>query len=123
MRGLEPRQEALAAAGVDKSVRVWAADRDGGKLVHAVFAHEKPVWRLAYASNGAALFSAGEDKIIKSWDAAKMAETKVFEAQPDTILDLAAAPDGKQLAVGRFDGTLVAARFHDRQGHQPATPR
>ena len=36
-------------AGVDKSVRVWAADKDGGKLVHSVFAHEKPVWRLAYS--------------------------------------------------------------------------
>ena len=102
-----PDKKHLAAAGVDKSVRVWVADKEGGKLVHAVFAHEKPVWRLAYSSDGATLFTAGEDRIIKSWDAAKMMEKKVFNAQPDAVLDFAVGPGGKQLAVARFDGALV----------------
>ena len=50
-----PDKKHLAAAGVDKSVRVWAADADGGKLVNTAFAHEKPVWRLAYTSDGKTL--------------------------------------------------------------------
>jgi WD40 repeat protein len=99
-----PDKTHLAAAGVDKSIRVWKADRDGAKLVHAVFAHEKPVWRIGYSRDGNTLFSAGEDRIVKSWNAAKMVETQVFPALQDTILDFALSPDGKQFAVGRFDG-------------------
>jgi WD40 repeat protein len=99
-----PDKRHLAAAGVDKSIRVWAADRDGAKLVHAVFAHEKPVWRLGYSRDGQTLFSVGEDRIVKSWTAAKMVEAKVYAAMPDTILDFALAPDGKTFAVCRYDG-------------------
>ena len=102
-----PDKKHLAAAGVDKSVRVWAADADGGKLVAAAFAHEKPVWRLAYSPDGALLYSAGEDKIVKAWNAAKLTEAKVYDAQPDTILDFALRPDGKQFALARFDGAGV----------------
>jgi WD40 repeat protein len=99
-----PDGKHLAAAGADKSIRIWEANRDGGKLVHSVFAHEKSVWRIGYTADGKTLYSAGEDRVIKAWDAAKMVETKVFPAQPDTILDFAVRRDGKQLAVGLFDG-------------------
>lgn len=99
-----PDKKHLAAGGVDKSIRVWAADKDGGKLVHSVFAHEQAVWRLAYAPDGKSLFSVGEDRVVKRWDAGKMAETKVFPAMPDAILDFALTPDGKRFAVARFDG-------------------
>jgi WD40 repeat protein len=102
-----PDKKHLAAAGVDRSLRVWEADRDGGKLVVSAFAHEKPVWRLAYTTDGKTLYTAGEDRVVKQWDAAKLAETKVYDAHPDAILDLAVRPDGKQLAVARFDGALV----------------
>jgi len=95
----------LAAGGVDKSVRVWAADRAGGKLARSVFAHEKGVWRLAYAAAGTTLVTAGEDRVVKVWDAAKLVDTRVFAAQPDAILALAVRPDGMQIAVGLFDGS------------------
>ena len=97
----------LAAAGVDKSVRVWAADADGGKLVNTAFAHEKPVWRLAYAADGKTLYTAGEDKFVKSWDALKLTELKVYDAQSDAILDFALRPDGNQFAIALFDGAGV----------------
>jgi dipeptidyl aminopeptidase/acylaminoacyl peptidase len=97
----------LAAAGVDLSIRIWAANAAGGKLIHSVYAHQKPIWRLAFSKDGQALYSAAEDRIIKVWDAGKMTETKLFSPQPDTILDLAVRPDGKQLALGRFDGVGV----------------
>jgi hypothetical protein len=102
-----PDRKHLAAAGVDRSLRVWAADADGGKLVNTAFAHERPVWRLAYTSDGKTLFSAGEDRVVKSWDAAKLTELKVFDAQPDAVLDFALRPDGKQFALARFDGVGI----------------
>jgi WD40 repeat protein len=102
-----PDGKHLAAGGVDKTVRVWEADASGGRLVHSVFAHEKPVWRLRYADGGATLYSVGEDRIIKSWVAARMTETKVYEPQPDNVLDLAVAPGGQRLAVARFDGAAI----------------
>jgi hypothetical protein len=36
-----------------------------------------------------------------------LTEAKVFDAQPDNVLDLALRSDGKQLALARFDGAGV----------------
>lgn len=115
-----PDKKHLAAAGVDKSLRVWAADADGGKLVHAAFAHEKPVWRLAYSSDAARLYSMGEDRIVKAWNTADLTEAKVYAAQPDALLDFALRPDGKQFALARFDGAgLQIDTATGKTVHQP----
>jgi WD40 repeat protein len=97
----------LAAGGVDRSIRVWQVSADGGKVVHSVFAHEAPVLRLAYTADGQTLYSLGEDRTVKSWDTARMVERKVYDRQPETALSLAVRSDGKQLALGRYDGVLV----------------
>ena len=101
-----PDGKRLAAAGIDKSIRVWEATPTAGKLVQSVFAHTEPVTRLAYSADGQSLYSIGEGKSAKRWDAAKMVEQLTFPPQPDTMLSLALRPDGKQLAVGRFDGVV-----------------
>jgi WD40 repeat protein len=101
-----PDGKRLAAAGVDKSIRVWECTPEAGKLVQSVFAHTEPVTRLAYSKDGRFLYSIGEGKSAKKWDAAKLVEKLTFPPQPDTMLSLALRPDGKQLAVGRFDGVL-----------------
>ncbi len=102
-----PDGKRLAAAGVDKSIRVWQASATGGKIVQSVFAHEKPVTRLAYAADGATLYSLGEDRAVKAWATANMAERRVYAKQPETPLALAVRADGRQLAVGRYDGAVV----------------
>ncbi|HEY8506288.1 MAG TPA: hypothetical protein VIL46_17000, partial [Gemmataceae bacterium] len=103
-----PDGKHLAAAGVDKSVRVWKAGADGGTLAHSVFAHDGAVLRLIYSGDGKTLYSAGEDRVVKVWDTARMAERRALPAQPDAVLALALRPDGKQLALGRYDGVAVA---------------
>lgn len=102
-----PDGKHLAAAGVDKSIRVWEVNREGGTVVHSVFAHEGPVNALAYSTDGKTLYSLSEDKHVKAWEAGRMLERQVYVAQSDTPLSLALRPDGKQLALGRFDGALV----------------
>jgi WD40 repeat protein len=102
-----PDKRHLAGGGVDKTLRVWEVNAENARLALSGFAHEQPLWRLAYTADGKAIYTAGEDRVIKQWDAAKLTETRVYEAQKDSILDLALRPDGKQLAVARFDGVLA----------------
>ena len=40
-------------------------------------------------------------------NAAKMVERRGYASQPESVLALAVRPDGRQLAVGRYDGALV----------------
>ena len=102
-----PDGKRLAAAGVDKSIRLWDVSAQGGKLVHAVFAHEGPVVRLAWSADSQTLYSLSEDRTAKAWDAGRMVERVVYAKQPEAPLALAVRPDQKQLAVGRYDGVLV----------------
>ena len=102
-----PGGKHLAAAGIDKSIRVWEVSATEGKLVQSVFAHEGPVTRLVHAADGTVLYSLSEDRTVKSWDASRMMERKVYPKQNDAILSLAVRPDHQQLALGRYDGALV----------------
>ena len=108
----------IAAGGADKSVRVWEADADRGKLVRSAFAHDRAVTRLAFGDGK--LFSAGEDRVVKVWDAAKLTETRVLSGRPQDVLAFAVRPDGKQVAVGRFDGVLEI--LDPATGKPTATP-
>ena len=102
-----PDGKQLAAGGVDKSIRTWEVSNGGGKLVRAVFAHEGPISRLRYGADSRTLYSLGDDRILKSWDADRLVEKRVFPAQPELALTLALRPDGKQATLGRFDGAVV----------------
>ena len=98
----------LAAAGVDQSIRVWQVSRRGRSRS---FIPSSPTKRrssqLAYTTDGKTLYSLGEDRTVKAWDTERMVERKVYDRQPETALRLALRPDGKQLALGRYDGVLV----------------
>src|SRR5262249_23439738 len=95
-----PNGRYLAAGGVDKSIRMWEVSPQGGKIVHSVFGHERPITRLVYAPDGKALYSLGEDGLVKSWDTAQLIERHVYERQAETVLALGVSPDQKQISVG-----------------------
>ncbi|HEX5272940.1 MAG TPA: hypothetical protein VFW33_20725, partial [Gemmataceae bacterium] len=61
-----------------------------------------------------------EDRTAKAWTAAKLEERTVYPKQPDTPLALAVRGDGKQLAVGRYDGAVVL--FDEASGKVQSQP-
>src|SRR5262249_45040758 len=121
----------LAAAGVDRSIRVWQVTATGGKLLHSVFAHEGPVTRLVYGGPFDQLYSAGEDRVVKVWDPQRMVERHVFDRQQEAVLALAVRPGyfcaknkyfnpPPQLALGRYDGALLlVSELSGKVVHQP----
>jgi WD40 repeat protein len=44
--------------------------------------------------------------VIKVWDVERRSELRVLPEQPDWPMALAMAPDGKRVAVGRYDGSV-----------------
>jgi WD40 repeat protein len=93
-----------ASAGDDRTVRVWQPEI--GRMVRIVRGHEGSIFALAWTNDGAALFSAGKEGIIRRI----AADSDIIEAQrhahTDWIYTLALSPDGHTLASGDWAGTV-----------------
>src|SRR5206468_1594492 len=70
------------------------------------FAHDTPVLRLVWSADGHTLASAGEDRLVKIWNAEAMTIRQTLERQPDWASGLAISADGRTLVVGRIDGSI-----------------
>jgi WD40 repeat protein len=97
----------VAAAGLDKTIRVWSLGEKSGELLNTLIAHEDAILQLAWSPDGATLVSAAADRTIKIFDAKDLTERKALANQPDWVLALRFAPDGKRFAAGRYDGSLT----------------
>lgn len=102
-----PTRPTLAVGGIDRNIRVYDVTPAEGKLTQAAFAHEGAVLRLAFGPGGATLYSLGEDRVAKAWDAARLVEKRVYEKQAEALHAVAVRPDGGQVAQGRHDGVVV----------------
>ena len=113
-----PDGRRVAAGGVDNRIRVWevseSAKEGSNPLLFSQFAHELPVLRITYSADGQTLVSSGEDRLIKVWNAPTMSIRQTLAAQSDWPVGLAIAPSGKQVIVGRLDGTVETLEFADR---------
>ncbi len=103
---VHPSGQEISAAGTDKLIRTWKLSAQGGTLLRSTFAHDGAVLDLAYTPDGKTLVSSGEDLLVKFWDSHTLEETGSLEKQPDWVSVLAVSPDGRSLALGRYDGTL-----------------
>ncbi len=104
---IDPTGKFVAAGGLDKTIRVWSLGPKSGKLVNTLIAHEDAILRLAYSPDGRLLVSTAADKTLKVFLAGDLTEIKTYPKQPDWILSLRFAPDGKRFACGRYDGSLA----------------
>ncbi len=96
----------IFAGGADNRVRMWRfVSRTEPKinpLVHARFAHEDAVVRLALSADGKWLASSGDDRAIKLWALPDLTQVRAWEHQPDVAAALLFA--GDRIVAGRMDG-------------------
>jgi FOG: WD40 repeat len=103
---ISPDGKFVAAAGLDKSIRVWSLGEKSGKLVNSLIAHEDAILKLAWSPDGKMLVSSSSDKTIKVFRVEDLSELKTIAGQPDWAYAIEFAPDGKTFAAGRYDGSL-----------------
>lgn len=100
----------LFAGGVDNRIRIWrispTAAETTNPLLESRFAHDGTLLNLVLSPDGRTLASSAEDRLIKLWDSSTLAERLALPNQPDLAPALAFINDGRQLSVGRLDGSL-----------------
>jgi WD40 repeat protein len=102
-----PDGSRLVAAGVDRSIRMYRIGDGEPRFERSAFAHEAAIVRLAVSSDGRTLASSAEDRTIRLWKLPTLEPESSITPQADWTLALAFRPDGKRLALGGYDGSLV----------------
>jgi hypothetical protein len=93
--------------GSDRSIRAWDLKEQGGAIAGSVFAHSAPLLRLVISPDGKRIVSTSEDKSVKIWEIANLKPLANLGVQADWPYALAFSPDGKSVAIGRYDGSLA----------------
>src|SRR5690606_17134549 len=93
-----PDGQYVVAGGADHRIRVWQFVSKEKPLInpqiHARFAHEAPVDRLALTPDGTRLVSVAEDRTIKIWETRSFTELSLREDRPEVAMALAMSPAG-----------------------------
>lgn len=112
-----PNGKFILAGGADNRIRVWRLISKTKQRINPIrysrFAHEGPVIQLRFNSNGSRLISVGEDRTVKLWETRRFTQIHLFERQPDVTPAISIAPNDKQLAVGRMNGSLKGYAIPD----------
>jgi WD40 repeat protein len=101
-----PDGKTVAAAGRARTILTWSLA--GGRLTGVQRdAHVDVVRNLAYSPDGTWLASAGWDVTAKIWPPALGTATRTITGHTDQVMAVAFRNDGKQLATGSMDGSVL----------------
>ncbi|KAJ0403985.1 hypothetical protein ATCC90586_010025 [Pythium insidiosum] len=107
---LSPDGRLLAAASLDKVVRIW--DTESTQLIDRFEGHSDSVYSIAFSPDGKNVISGSLDKNIMLWDVNGQARSSsrprmVFQGHKDFVLSVAYTPDGRWLMSGSKDRSVV----------------
>jgi WD40 repeat protein len=91
-------------AADDRTVRVWQPGI--GRMVRIIRGHDGPALTALYSRDGAKIYSAGAEGVIRAIDADSDEILHSWRAAPGWIYSLALSPDGKTLATGDWRGIV-----------------
>lgn len=102
-----PGGSELISAGADKTLRAWKVNAQAGNQARSTTAHGSTLNDAAFSRDGKLIASAGDDRVVKIWDATNGAEKKKIEGFSEGILSVAFSPDATQIAAGGFNGEIA----------------
>jgi WD40 repeat protein len=99
-----PDSNELAAAGGDRTVSIWDIARQ--KMVKEFPPHESPILSLALTDGGKLILSGSADRTVRAFARDGDKPLWVWSGR-SAVCAVAAGKDGKSVAVGLADGTVV----------------
>jgi WD40 repeat protein len=104
----------MITGSTDRAVRLW--ETATGKEIRTLGRHDRPVTAVAFAADGRRVASGEGDRnpdgtfgppTVRVWDAATGRELQTLRGHESDVLGLAFSPDGRRLAAGLKDSTVL----------------
>jgi len=96
----------LFSGSEDGTVRIWRVS-DGQELPGPLFSGSGPVNDVLLSPDGGTLYVASDTASIGIWDLETKAETAKLAGHTGAVLAMAVSPDGRTLASGGNDRTVI----------------
>jgi WD40 repeat protein len=101
---IDAERKQWLSAGADKTIKVWAIDKD--KPTHVLKGHSGPITSLAIAPKGNWAASASGDRSVRTWDLATGKEIATLPGHTDGVNAVAITHDGAWIASASDDATI-----------------
>lgn len=113
---ISPDGETLASASTDQTIRLW--NLKTGQEIKALLGHSKLITCVAFhPKKNSVLFSGSIDTTVSVWNLETAKITHTYARHTNGVTCLAVHPNGKILASGSHDCTVIVWSNHTLVGH------